>query len=327
MLVSIIIPTYKRLGYLQEALESVARQTYTEFECLVVNDFPPMRAEIDALVAGVGDARIRVIHHEKNGGESQSRNTALKEVQGEIVALLDDDDVWFDTYLEAVVRCHREHPQAGLVYAGYIQFWDNKVLGAKVYPAQQPPADLRKALLQGRFVLASSSIVSLKKEAFDRCGNFDTGLPSFADWDMWLRISEFYGWAAITEPLVYYRHHLGDRGSTNIEKRMIGIQHISKKWSKYPDFEVYRRTMRVSAYFNEIRTLVLQKNYSKGWQLLFDCIRTCKGEVLTNFSLFAFALGLLLMGPLYPRFQKRKNEAPELVGSLADSRKPVQAHI
>ena len=133
MLVSVIIPTYKRTTYLKIALESVVKQTYENFECLVVNDYPPMRDEIDELVAEFGDSRIKLIHHEQNGGESQSRNTALTYAQGDIVALLDDDDIWKPEFLEASVARHKERPEVGLVYTGYVRFWDEDLLCIAVF--------------------------------------------------------------------------------------------------------------------------------------------------------------------------------------------------
>ena len=142
MLVSVIIPTYKRTTYLKIALDSVLKQTYGNFEILVVNDYPPMAEEIDQLVAEFNDSRIKLIHHKQNGGESASRNTALTYVQGEIVALLDDDDIWEPTFLEKHVAKHQERPEVGFVYCGYVRFWDNDLLGRQVRPATPAPEDM-----------------------------------------------------------------------------------------------------------------------------------------------------------------------------------------
>ncbi|MCB0837381.1 MAG: glycosyltransferase family 2 protein [Bacteroidetes bacterium] len=299
MLVSVIIPTYKRTTYLKIALDSVLKQTYGNFEILVVNDFPPMEEEIDQLVAEFNDSRIKLIHHEENGGESASRNTALTYVKGEIVALLDDDDIWEPTFLEKHVAKHQERPEVGFVYCGYVRFWDDDVLGKQVRPAVPSPDDMYTAMLTGKFVMASSSLISIKKECFDECGNFDRNLPSFADWDMWVRIAQKYPFAHVEEPLTLYRHHLGVRGSTDIEKRLRGIEVISQKWKHVEAFSGYRRKLKVRAYFNEIRNEVMRGRRGNGFRLLMDCVKRCGSEIPPNFKPFMKAVFVLMFGKVY----------------------------
>ncbi|MEL6588854.1 MAG: glycosyltransferase family A protein [Bacteroidota bacterium] len=308
--VSVVIPTYKRTAYLEKALISVVGQTFTDFEVLVVNDYPPFRDTVEEVVAKIGDSRIKLIHHEQNGGESQSRNTALAVAKGEIVALLDDDDVWKPKFLERSVEVHDANPRVGIVYTGLLQFWDDNILGQKEIAPPARPADTTAAMLAGKFVLASSSIVSLKKEVFDECGLFDTSLPSLADWDMWLRISFKYDIQPLDESLVYYRHHLGVRGSTDISKRLGGLAVVREKWGKqYPSFLKYYRRLRVTAYFNEIRNNVLSGNRSAGAKLLFKFIRDCGKDFFKFPNFFGFSVVLLVAGNWYKRQQLKKYPA------------------
>ena len=299
MLVSIVIPTYKRTTYLKIALESVVKQTYENFECLVVNDFPPMKDEIDQLVADFGDSRIQLIHHEQNGGESASRNTALTYAKGDIVALLDDDDIWKPEFLAQHVARHQEKPEVGLVYCGYVRFWDGDVLGSQTRPAAPSPADMYKAMLTGKFVMASSSIISIKRRCFEECGTFDRALPSFADWDMWVRIAQKYPFASVKEPLTLYRHHLGVRGSTDIEKRLTGIDVITKKWQNSEGFHLFRKKLKVRAYFNEIRNEVMRGRRGNGFKLLIDCVKRCGSEIPPNFKPFMKAIFVIMFGKVY----------------------------
>ncbi|MFK7921324.1 MAG: glycosyltransferase family 2 protein [Bacteroidia bacterium] len=305
--VTVVIPTYKRTAYLEKALISVSGQTFADFEVLVVNDFPPFKDTVDEVVAKVNDDRIRVIHHVQNGGESQSRNSALAEARGEIIALLDDDDVWKPQFLERSVAVHDANPNVGIVYTGLLQFWDDNILGHKEIAPPARPADTTAAMLAGKFVLASSSIVSLKKVVFDTCGLFDTSLPSLADWDMWLRISYKYDVQPLDESLVYYRHHLGVRGSTDISKRLGGIAVVREKWGKEnPSFLKYYRRLRVTAYFNEIRTNVLSGNRSAGMKLLFKFFRDCGKDFFKFPNIFGFSVMLLFAGNWYKRQQLKK---------------------
>ncbi|MEM6342863.1 MAG: glycosyltransferase [Bacteroidota bacterium] len=304
--VSVIIPTYKRTEYLHKALVSVANQTFTDFEVLIVNDFPPFADTVNEVVNSINDDRFKVIHHEQNGGESQSRNTALAVARGEIIGLLDDDDVWKPEFLEESVKMHDANPRVGLAYSGLLQFWDDNILGHRDVPAPPRPEIPTAAMLSGEFCLASSSIVSLKKEVFDTCGLFDTSLPSLADWDMWLRIAQKYDIAPIDKNLVYYRHHLGVRGSTDITKRLEGLKVVKEKWGDQKGFTKYYRHLRATAYFNEIRTNVLGGNRSAGMKLMVKFIRDCGKDFFRMPDVFGFTMIILFAGKWYQKLQLRK---------------------
>lgn len=99
--VSIIIPVYKTEQYLRECLESVLVQTYTDWECLLIDDGSPddCGAICDEYVSR--DSRFRVFHKE-NGGVSSARNVGLDNCVGEYVTFVDSDDTIAPDYLEAV---------------------------------------------------------------------------------------------------------------------------------------------------------------------------------------------------------------------------------
>lgn len=307
MLASIVIPTYKRTTYLRVALDSVIKQTYSHFECLVVNDYPPFKDEVTALVESLGDSRIKVLHNPRNGGESFSRNHAIQVAKGEIIALLDDDDYWKPDFLEKHVNRHQANPELGIVYCGYVKFWDNELLGSREYLATaEQPRDMYHAMLSGKFVLASSSIVSIRRSCFDECGTFDSALPSFADWDMWVRIAQKYPFGNISESLTYYRHHLGERGSTDIEKRLTGIEVITKKWESEKGFEAFGRKLMIRAFFNEIRNEVLRGHRLNSIKLLRECISRCKSEIIPNYKVFLKAITIIILGKGYMVGHKAK---------------------
>lgn len=305
---TVIVPTYKRNAYLVKALDSVQKQTFTDFECLIVNDYPPFHDEVEAIVAALGDERFRVIHHEKNGGQPQARNTAILQAQTNILALLDDDDIWEPDFLELHVQRHRDMPEAGMVYSGAIEFWEEDILGTKFFPATPPPEDIRTAILRGEFCLKCTSIVSVKRDAIMQSGMFDVTLPSYVDWDMWLRMSERYTFAHVEKPLAWFRHHLGKRESTTVERRMRGIKAITSKWSHNEEFvNGFQRSLKVSAYFNEIQKQVLQGNRKEAFNLLLTCIKECKEDLKPNMNLIGIASAIVMMGDKYAEMQKKKH--------------------
>jgi len=89
-LVSVIIPFYNGAKWLEEAVQSVLDQTYSNFEILVINDGSP--EDVSEFLAKYGD-KIKYFYKE-NGGSATARNLGLREAKGEYIALLDSDDIW-----------------------------------------------------------------------------------------------------------------------------------------------------------------------------------------------------------------------------------------
>ena len=98
-LISIIVPVYKVERYLPRCIESILRQTYTNFELILVDDGTPDRSGIICDRYAEKDSRIRVIHKE-NGGVSTARNAGIEAAQGELITFVDGDDWISDEYLE-----------------------------------------------------------------------------------------------------------------------------------------------------------------------------------------------------------------------------------
>lgn len=92
--VSIIVPVYKVEGYLVRCLESLLKQTFIDFEILLINDGSPDRSGEICDEYALKDSRIRVFH-KNNGGVSSARNLALDYAKGEYVTFVDSDD-WID---------------------------------------------------------------------------------------------------------------------------------------------------------------------------------------------------------------------------------------
>ena len=115
--VSIIIPLYNKRHYISRALDSVLRQTYRDFEVVVVDD-----GSTDGgpeLVQAYRDARLRMIR-QANAGPGAARNRGLVESGAAYVAFLDADDEWMPEYLERTVQVLNEYPQCGAVATAYL---------------------------------------------------------------------------------------------------------------------------------------------------------------------------------------------------------------
>jgi glycosyltransferase involved in cell wall biosynthesis len=202
--VSVLIPTYNRAELLNVAITSVLGQSFQDFEIIVVDDHSPDHTA--QVVRRFQDGRITYVRHETNKGGAAARNTAITRASGEYVAFLDDDDEWLPEKLEMqVTLLENSPPQVGCIYTGYlvVDRTNGKILGQK---SASQRGDLSSALLNGNCLGGTSSVL-VRKDCFDAVGLFDEALPSFQDYDLWLRLSRKFHFDYINRPLLKYYVH------------------------------------------------------------------------------------------------------------------------
>jgi glycosyltransferase involved in cell wall biosynthesis len=197
--VSVVIPAYNAMTYLPETVESVLEQSFTNFEVLIIND-----GSLDHIVqwaSGLVDPRVKLISQE-NQGLSAARNTGIAQAQGEYIAFLDADDLWAPTKLEKQVRCLEDNPAAGLVHT-WMVLVDERGKSTGRVMTSNAEGDVWKQVVVQNLIACPS--VMVRRCCFETVGVFDRNLRSVEDWDMWIRIASRYPFAAIKEPLAYYR--------------------------------------------------------------------------------------------------------------------------
>ena len=128
-LVSIIVPVYNVEKYICETIECVRKQTYENWELLLVEDCSKDNtvAVLQEYLDKVQDPRVRLIRQEKNNGAARSRNRGLKEARGRYIAYLDADDLWVPEKLEKELA-FMEEKQAAFAFTGY-EFADENGIG------------------------------------------------------------------------------------------------------------------------------------------------------------------------------------------------------
>lgn len=97
-LVSIIMPSYNTAAYIKQSIESVLKQSYTNWELIIVDDCSPDNT--DEVIKSINDVRVKYFKNDKNSGAAVSRNRALREAKGKWIAFLDSDDIWMPDKLE-----------------------------------------------------------------------------------------------------------------------------------------------------------------------------------------------------------------------------------
>ena len=225
--VSVIIPTYNRAHLISRAIKSVLNQTYQDFEVIVVDDGSTDNTE--KIVKSFNDSRIRYIRHEMNRGGAAARNTGIKAARGEYIAFLDSDDEWLPEKLRRQVEyLESSDEKVGVVYCSqYLQDDSTNTVG-------EPGGDLYtgnvyKYLLRG-WCPPTTSLFLVKYRLLTEVGFFDPSLPSFQDYDLWLRLAQICYFGAVEAPLVIKHTHPGIQIAKDPSIRYKALNIFMEKW-------------------------------------------------------------------------------------------------
>ncbi|MDY6936873.1 MAG: glycosyltransferase [Cyanobacteriota bacterium] len=198
--ISVIIPVYNGAGTIQETIESVLSQTFTDFELIIVDDGSTDNT-VD-VVKSIGDYRLKVFSY-ANAGQGESRNRGIDRATGEYLAFVDADDLWTEDKLEKQLAALKENPDAGVAYS-WVNYIDESSKFIRKGGRIEVNGDAYGHLLLTDF-LENGSNPLVRREAFAEVGGFDKDLPPAEDWDMWLRLAAKYDFVCVPEAQILYR--------------------------------------------------------------------------------------------------------------------------
>jgi glycosyltransferase involved in cell wall biosynthesis len=180
--VSILLVTYNRPRFIASSIESALKQTYKDWELIIVDD-SENEETADAVRSFVQkDKRIQYFHRPQRGSIASASNFGLAKARGEYVAILDDDDFWMnDEKLAMQVKFLDEHPDYVGCGGGYLIINERNEERGKILKPETDEAIRRVALLANPM---ANSTTMFRREA----GGYDESLKQFADFDFWLRL-------------------------------------------------------------------------------------------------------------------------------------------
>jgi glycosyltransferase involved in cell wall biosynthesis len=203
--VSVVIPVYNGERFVRAAIESVLSQDFTDLECIVVDDGSTDGTA--AVLAAVDDQRLRCVRN-PNQGTSGARNAGIDLARGELVALLDADDVWLPGKLTAQVAVLDGDADLGFVTCGYT-ITDEALRALTEIVLDGSNEDVRRWLmLEGNGVGFGSTAV-IRASALAEAGVFEPRLSTSADVDLAVRIARRRRVTGIRRSYVLYRTHAG----------------------------------------------------------------------------------------------------------------------
>jgi glycosyltransferase involved in cell wall biosynthesis len=287
--VSVVVPCFNHARFLPEALQSVFDQTFTNWECIIVNDGSPDNTSEVAREWIARDPRFSLVE-KVNGGLSSARNAGIRSSSGELILPLDADDRLHPSFLEKAVEVSRQGTLAGnrfMVVSTYI-----KAFGESTWLFESKKTTIDSLVVDNTIVCTSLYPRSL----WVKVAGYDESLKQgFEDWDFWIRCADMGAvFDVIEEYLFLYRQH---KSSMLTQARLLRVDLVGSLvqrnrpvFSKYLDQAICARERRILQLESQLAQTVEQhaahytallntKDYLIGRAILFPfrfCFRLVK---------------------------------------------------
>lgn len=197
-LVSVIIPAYNRRQFIEKAIQSVLAQSYPSYELIIVDD---ASTDGTAYWIAANYSQVQLIGLDQNVGAAEARNVGIRAAQGDLIAFLDSDDYWDETYLAVQVRSLQAHPSASFVFSNHREIQQDGTLKSFVYQPSPNYRDLIHRSLADVFIYTMSAVV-VCKSALNRCGLLNSRLIICHDRELYIRLLQVGSLAHTAELLV-----------------------------------------------------------------------------------------------------------------------------
>lgn len=207
-LVSVIVPAFNAGATLGQTLQSVAGQSYSNIEVVIVNDGSTDRTEEIAASYCREDGRARVVT-QQNCGLPAARNAGIVRSTGDWIAPVDADDIWHPTKIEKQVRLALAQAEA----PAFVYCWFRHIDGSNRVVGSGPRVQLNgRAFAQLAYLNAvgNGSSLLISREVLNRTGLYDEGLRACEDVEFQLRLARNAPIGCVPEHLVGYRIHQGN---------------------------------------------------------------------------------------------------------------------
>ena len=204
-LISIVLPVYNGEAYLADSIESILRQTYENWELIIVNDCSTDHTLAIAESYQKRDPRIRVFSNERNLKLPLTLNAGFAEAGGAYYTWTSDDNMYKPEALDRLVRALEQDDGCVLVYSDYTDIdADGREMGLAALP--EPEKIVCSNVCGACFLY--------RAEAAKQAGQYDAGLFLAEDYDYWMRLYRIGGFRHIRESLYLYRRHAGSLTAT-----------------------------------------------------------------------------------------------------------------
>lgn len=214
---SIVIPTYNRKDFLKIALASVLKQTFSDYEVIVIDD--GSTDDTKEIIKTLKNKNLRYFY-QKNQGPAAARNKGIRAARGKFICFLDSDDRFCREKLEVTRQYIKKYPNYKVFHTEEIWYRNNRLLSEKKYHKKPTGQVFKQAL---KLCCISPSTTVIEKKIFSKIGLFDNNLPVCEDYDLFLRLTSKYSVFLIPKHLTIKEGGHPDQQST-----------------KYPSIDTFR---------------------------------------------------------------------------------------
>jgi glycosyltransferase involved in cell wall biosynthesis len=228
-LISVIMPVYNGERFLKNAVESILKQTYAEFELIIIDDgsADDTPGIIDQYVKS--DPRVKPIRHILNKGIVESRNEGFANIalNAEYIAIMDSDDISHPERLRHQIEFLEGNAEYALV-GGHTNIIDEygNLCGIRKYPLTHENI-LRVIAREDPF---AQPAVMFRREILRTCGNYIKKYEPAEDYDLWFRIIDKYKVANLDEIVLDYRLGSTQTKTTRLKTALYNTIRIQKRW-------------------------------------------------------------------------------------------------
>jgi len=204
------MPVYNGDNYLNEAIESILNQTFSDFELLIIDDCSTDQSINQ--VKSYNDPRIKLFVNNKNMGQSKTLNEGLNLSKGRYIARMDQDDISMPERLERQSKFMKDNPNVDVV-GTWLQLMGKY---DEILELETKSEDIKMNLLTNENLAHPS--VMIRKRVLEKYNFiYDTSYNVAQDYDLWVRMFDFCSFANIPEALIKYRMH--DNQNSNIMEK------------------------------------------------------------------------------------------------------------
>ncbi len=301
--VSVVMAAYNAEQFIAATLDSVAHQSFDDFEILVIDDGSiDSTAEVVRHFAAT-DWRCRIITQE-NLGPSAARNNGVAGTSGEFIAFLDHDDLWQPDKIALQVALLDSRPEidVAICYSAVLDE-DGCSLGWRL--GGLADGNVYKEMIEWDMV-SGGSVVMVRREKLNSVGVFDENLRYREDWDMWIRLSRCASFATVPRVLVGYTRR-GQNSSREYERMsregMIVLERLITQ-----DPSISAATLRFCGardLFAMACFCAMDENSALAWRYLAQSVSRTPAPLLRSPRRWAFLAVLTLQSAL-PRWAFRR---------------------
>lgn len=227
MKVSVVLPVYNGQDLLRETLNSVLNQSYSFCEIIAIDDGSTDNS-LEVLKEYENDIAV---HSQHNVGVATTRNRGVELAGGDLIAFLDQDDIWYPFKLEKQVALFQSSPDVSFVYSDFDLIDSNGKIIEKCALSTMKAGWMRPFM--GGNLHPYPSTVLMKKSLFMEVGGFDTEFieNSGEDIELWVRVYEKAPFHFISEALVQYRrdHYHQKQKRRSFEVQSVNFHHLYQK--------------------------------------------------------------------------------------------------